>query len=142
MLVLVGYVIVIGSVLGGFAMAGGHLGSIYQPTEVVIIVGAALGAFIVGNPMKTVKATFAALPTCFKGSRYDKAMAMELMSLLYDLLNKVRKEGLMSIERDIENPDESALFQWVETTRTLASGKDRAKIADQSIGRLLELRAC
>ena len=111
MLVLVGYVIVIGSVLGGFAMAGGHLGSIYQPTEVVIIVGAALGAFIVGNPMKTVKATFAALPTCFKGSRYDKAMAMELMSLLYDLLNKVRKEGLMSIERDIENPDESALFQ-------------------------------
>ena len=110
MLVLVGYVIVIGSVLGGFAMAGGHLGSIYQPTEVVIIVGAALGAFIVGNPMKTVKATFAALPTCFKGSRYDKAMAMELMSLLYDILGKVRKEGLMSIERDVEAPKESAIF--------------------------------
>ncbi|MFO1282250.1 MAG: flagellar motor stator protein MotA [Burkholderiales bacterium] len=111
MLVLVGYVIVIGSVLGGFVLAGGHLGAIYQPTELLIIAGAAFGAFIVGNPVKTVKATLGALPSLLKGPRYTKAMNMELMSLLYDLLNKVRKEGLMSIERDIETPGESALFQ-------------------------------
>ena len=111
MLMLVGYVIVIGSVLGGFVLAGGHLGAIYQPTELLIIAGAAFGAFIVGNPVKTVKATLGALPSLLKGPRYTKAMNMELMSLLYDLLNKVRKEGLMSIERDIETPGESALFQ-------------------------------
>jgi chemotaxis protein MotA len=111
MLVLVGYVIVIGSVLGGFALSGGHLGAIYQPIELLIIGGAAFGAFIVGNSPKTVKATLAAIPSCLKGTRYGKALSMELMSLLYDLLNKVRKEGLMSIERDIEAPKESPLFQ-------------------------------
>ena len=64
MLVLVGYVIVVGAVFGGFALAGGHLAAMLQPVELLMIGGAAFGAFIVGNPGKTLKATFTALPRC------------------------------------------------------------------------------
>jgi chemotaxis protein MotA len=110
MLVIIGYVIVMASVFGGFALAGGHLGALLQPVEVLMIVGAAFGAFVCGNSVKSVKATLGALPALLKGSKYTKALYMELMSLLYEILNKVRKEGLMSIERDIDNPKESALF--------------------------------
>jgi chemotaxis protein MotA len=110
MLVLIGYVIVCASVFGGFALAGGHMGALLQPVELLMIGGGAFGAFVCGNSVKSVKATLGALPSCLKGSKYTKAMYMELMSLLYEILNKVRKEGLMSIERDIETPKESALF--------------------------------
>jgi len=110
MLVIIGYVIVLASVFGGFALAGGHLGALLQPVEVLMIVGAAFGAFVCGNSVKSVKATLGALPALLKGSKYTKSLYMELMSLLYEILNKVRKEGLMSIERDIENASESALF--------------------------------
>ena len=74
-------------------------------------VGAALGAFLVGNSAKTLKATFKFLPTLLKDSRYTKARYMELMALLYEVLTKARKEGLMSIEGDIEEPHSSALFK-------------------------------
>ena len=110
MLVLVGYVIVVASVFGGFALAGGHLGALLQPVELLMIGGGAFGAFVCGNSTKSVKATLGALPGLLKGSKYTKALYMELMALLYEILNKVRKEGLMSIERDIEAPKESALF--------------------------------
>jgi chemotaxis protein MotA len=110
MLVILGYVIVLASVFGGFALAGGHVAAMAQPVEFLMIGGAALGAFVVGSSGKSVKSTLAALPSCLKGSKYNKALYMELMSLLYEILGKVRTEGLMSIERDIENPGESALF--------------------------------
>jgi chemotaxis protein MotA len=110
MLLVVGYVIVFASVFGGFALAGGHLAAMLQPVELLIIAGAALGAFIVGNPMKVVKATFGALPSLMQSSRYPKRVYMDLMALLYELLGKIRKEGMMSIERDIEDPASSALF--------------------------------
>jgi len=110
MLVILGYVIVLAAVFGGFALAGGHLGALLQPVELLMIGGGALGAFLVGTSAKCVKSTLASLPACLKGSKYDKSLYMELMSLLYELLGKVRKEGLMAIERDIENPGESALF--------------------------------
>ncbi|MBI3903626.1 MAG: flagellar motor stator protein MotA [Nitrosomonadales bacterium] len=110
MLVIVGYVVVAISVLGGFILAGGHVGALLQPVEFLMIGGAAAGAFVVGNNGKTIKATFKALPTVFKGSKYTKDSYMELMALLYELLGKVRKEGLMSIEGDIENPDQSPVF--------------------------------
>jgi len=111
MLIILGYAIVLGAVFGGFALAGGHLGAMYQPLELLMIGGAALGAFLTGNGVKSIKATLQALPSTLKGSKYTKAIYMELMSLLYELLAKVRKEGLMSIERDIEEPDSSGLFQ-------------------------------
>src|SRR5687768_4189261 len=84
--------------------------AMYQPVELVMIGGAAIGAFIVGNPAKTLKATAKVLPTVFKGPKYTKALYMELMSLLYELLDKIRKEGLLAIEGDVDNPNESALF--------------------------------
>lgn len=110
MLVIIGYVVVVGAVFGGFALGGGHLGALFQPVELLMIGGAAAGAFFVGNSGKSVKATLKALPTVLKGSKYSKDMYMELMALLYELLGKVRKEGLMSIEADIEKPEESPIF--------------------------------
>ena len=110
MLVIVGYVVVLASVFGGFALGGGHLASLLQPVELLMIGGAAAGAFVVGNNAKSIKATLKALPSLFKGSKYNKALYMELMSLLYELLSKVRKEGLMSIEGDVEKPEESPIF--------------------------------
>jgi chemotaxis protein MotA len=108
--VIVGYVVVLAAVFGGFAMNGGHLAALWQPLELVMIAGAAAGAFFVGNNPKAVKATLAALPTLFKGSKYTREMYMELMSLMFDVLSKVRKEGLMSIEGDIEAPEQSPVF--------------------------------
>ena len=110
MLVIIGYIVVCASVFGGFALAGGHLAALFQPVELLMIGGAALGAFLVGNNNKAIKATLAALPSLFKGSRYTKELYMELMSLLFEVLSKVRKEGLMSIEGDIDKPEESPLF--------------------------------
>lgn len=110
MLVVIGYLVVLGSIFGGFALAGGHLAALFQPLELLMIGGGALGAFIVGNGGKVLKATFKALPTVLKGSKYTKALYMELMALLFEILTKVRKEGLMAIERDVENPHESPLF--------------------------------
>nr|WP_034334000.1 flagellar motor stator protein MotA [Herbaspirillum sp. B39] len=110
MLVIIGYIVVMGSVFGGFAMAGGHLGALFQPIELLMIGGAAGGAFLVGNNNKAIKATLKALPTVFKGSTYTKALYMELMALLFEILTKSRKEGLMSIEGDIEEPESSPIF--------------------------------
>jgi chemotaxis protein MotA len=110
MLVIVGYIVVAASVFGGFALAGGHLAALLQPVELLMIGGAALGAFFVGNTGKSIKATLKAFPQVFKGAKYSKDTYMELMALMYELLGKVRKEGLMSIEGDVENPHESPVF--------------------------------
>ena len=110
MFVIIGYVIVCASVFGGFAMGGGHLGALFQPLELLMIGGAAGGAFFVGNTMPAIKATMKAFPLCLKGTQYSKDSYMELMALLYELLGKVRKEGLMSIEGDVERPHESPIF--------------------------------
>ena len=110
MLVIVGYVVVTASIFGGFALAGGHLGALFQPVELLMIGGGAGGAFFVGNNMKSIKATLKDLPKVLKGSKYNKESYMELMALLYEFLGKVRKEGLMSIEADVERPEESPIF--------------------------------
>ena len=110
MLVIVGYHVVLASVFGGYALAGGHLGALFQPIELLMIGGAAAGAFVVGNGMKAIKATLKALPQTLKGSKYTKEMYMDLMALLYDILATVRKEGLMTIESDVEEPEKSPLF--------------------------------
>ena len=113
MFILAGYLVVIGCVLGGYAMAGGHFGVIMHaaPLEMFIIGGAALGAFLVGNSSKTIKATLKFAPSLLKGSKQTKARYMELMALLYDVLTRARKEGLMAIEADVEKPQDSAMFR-------------------------------
>jgi chemotaxis protein MotA len=110
MLVVLGYLVILGAVFGGFALAGGHLASVLQPVELLMIGGSALGAFFVANSGKVIKSTLKALPSVLKGSKYSKALYLELLSLLYDILAKVRKEGLMSIESDVDNPHQSPIF--------------------------------
>ncbi len=110
MLVIIGYIIVVGSVLGGFMAHGGSVKALWQPFELIIIAGGAIGAFVVGNNSKVLKATCQSLPKCLKGSKYTKARYLALMALLYDILSKVRKEGMMSIENDVETPDQSPIF--------------------------------
>jgi chemotaxis protein MotA len=110
MFVIIGYVVILGSVLGGYALAGGHIHALIQPTELLTIAGAALGAFFVANSPKVVKATLGAIPKVFKGSNFNRALYMDLLAMMYEILGKVRKEGLMSIEGDIETPDSSPIF--------------------------------
>ena len=117
MFVLVGWLIVLGCVFGVFIAHGGNIGVVLHalPFELITIGGATAGAFLANNQMKVVKATVKGLSACFKGSKYSKARYMDLMALMYDILQKARKEGLMAIENDVENPHESALFKKYPT---------------------------
>jgi chemotaxis protein MotA len=111
MIVFLGYIVVLGAVFGGFVIAGGSLGALMQPVELLMIGGAAVGAFLVGNDTKVIGATLKAIPTAFKGSRFTKKLYLELLGLLYEILSKTRKDGLMSIEEDIEDPKKSPIFK-------------------------------
>jgi chemotaxis protein MotA len=117
MFVIIGYILALGCVFGGFMIAGGNMGVILAalPIEMLIIGGGALGAFVVNNQPKVLKATLQAIPLALKSSKYTKARYMELLALLYDLLQKARKEGLMAIEQDVENPDQSPVFKKYPT---------------------------
>ncbi|MBN3264121.1 flagellar motor stator protein MotA [Pectobacterium brasiliense] len=110
MLVILGYIVIVASILGGYLMVGGALGALYQPSELLIIGGAALGAFIVGNNGKAIKATLRALPLLVKSSKYNKALYMDLMALLFRVMAKSRQQGMLSLEFDIDNPRESEIF--------------------------------
>jgi chemotaxis protein MotA len=109
-LIPLGFIIVTLSVFGGFTMAGGHLGPLYQPTEILMIVGAAMGSFVAANNGKAIKATLRTASSLKRTKKYDKEIYMQLMSLQYNLLSKMRREGVLGVEKDIENPTESALF--------------------------------
>lgn len=111
MLVILGYLVVLGSVFGGYALMGGHFGVLFQPLEVLIIGGAAVGAFIAGNDSKTIRATMKELPRLLRSShKHDKALFMELLALLYVLLSKGRKDGMMALEPDVDDPQNSPIF--------------------------------
>jgi chemotaxis protein MotA len=110
MFVLIGYGIVIFAIFGGFIMAGGHLAALLQPIELLMIFGGAAGAFLVGNDSKTIRATIKALPSVIQGSQYSKKLYMDLLAMMFEILTKIRKDGMMSIEKDVENPENSAIF--------------------------------
>ncbi|NBU59274.1 MAG: flagellar motor stator protein MotA [Betaproteobacteria bacterium] len=110
MFIAIGYIITLGSIFGGFVLAGGHLAALFQPLELLMIFGGAAGAFVAGNTGKNVKATLKAFPALFKGPAYSKAVYIDLLAMLFEVLAKVRKEGLMSIESDVEEPEKSAIF--------------------------------
>jgi len=117
MFVIIGYVVSLGCIFGVYIVHGGNMSVILKalPFETITILGAALGAFIANNQMKVIKASVSGVAGCFKGSKYTKARFLELLALLYDILQKVRKEGLMSIEKDVEDPHSSPLFQKYPT---------------------------
>src|SRR3990167_2197496 len=117
MFVIICFVISMVCIFGVFIGHGGNIGVVLAalPFELTTILGAALGAFLINNQMKVVKASAKGLASCFKGSRYTKARYMELMALQFDILQKARKEGLMAIEQDVETPEQSALFKKYPT---------------------------
>lgn len=110
MKIIVGYIVMIGMILGGYVFAHGQLAALVQPAELIIIGGGALGAFIIANPMNVIKAAAGAVPKLLKGSKYNKVLFMDLLALMYDLFTKSRKEGLMALEADIEEPHSSEIF--------------------------------
>ena len=110
MLIVVGFVIVLLAVFGGFVLQDGHLAALFQPYELLMIFGGALGAFVIANDRKAIGLTWHSVPMLFHGSRYTRELYMALMALMFDLLTKVRREGLMALENDIDAPYESAVF--------------------------------
>jgi chemotaxis protein MotA len=117
MFVIVGWLVILVCVFGVYIFHGGNIMVILHalPFEMITIGGATVGAFLANNQMKVVKATMKGLGQCFKGSKYSKDRYLELLALLYDILQKARKEGLMAIEKDVEEPHESAIFKKYAT---------------------------
>lgn len=107
---IVGILLVLGCVAGGYVLSHGNLLTLWQPYELLVIGGAAFGAFVISNPGKVVKATFGSIGMLLKGSKYKKGFYLDALALLYDLLSKARKEGMMSLEADVEDPEKSAIF--------------------------------
>jgi len=110
MLLIIGAVIVIASVLGGYVLHGGNLLVLWQPTEILIIGGAAVGSFIIANPLHTIKEVAKGVLSQLTGSPYNKSFYMDLLSLMYEIFDKSRKQGVMAIEEDIDNPESSQIF--------------------------------
>ena len=115
MFVIIGLLVVFGSILGGYTMHPGHIAVLIQVSEFIIIGGAALGAMVVGNPPALIKRIFGDLLGLLKPNPYNEKAYGELLQLLYDLFQKARKEGLIGLEAHIEEPEKSDLFSKYPT---------------------------
>jgi len=111
MFAIVGILVVFGAVIGGFLMEQGHIEVLLQPAELLIISGAALGTLLVANPLHIIKGIVNGILDVLKGSKFGKERYLNTLRMMYQFLNKVRKEGLLSVEQDVETPQESTLFQ-------------------------------
>lgn len=111
MFAILGILIVFGAVIGGFLMEKGHIEVLLQPAELLIIGGAGLGTLLVANPMHILKGIAGGLSSILGGSRFNKQRYLSTLKMMYQFLNKVRKEGLLSVEQDVDNPAESTLFK-------------------------------
>ena len=111
MFAIVGIVVVFCAVLGGFLMEKGHIEVLIQPAELLIIAGAAAGTLLAGNPTHILKSIVSGVAGVLRGSRLTEKRYLSTLKMMYQLLNKVRKEGLLSIEADIEKPETSAFFK-------------------------------
>ncbi len=107
---IIGAVVVLACVLGGFMIHGGHLLAIWQPSELLIIGGAAAGGFLIANPMGVVKKSLGSVSSLLKGAKYTKNHYLELFGLMFALFNIARREGVIGLEREIEDPEKSAVF--------------------------------
>ena len=108
--IILGIIIVLGCVCGGFVIHGGNVMLLMSPIEILIICGAAFGAMIIGNPLSVSIGVMKSAGALLTPSKFKKSFYLELLTLLYDILNKTRREGLMAIEGDIEEPDSSPIF--------------------------------
>lgn len=110
MFTIIGSVIVIACVIGGFLLEHGNLAVLFQPVELLIIGGAAVGGFIIASPMKVIKAVMGGIVKMLSGRGYTKADYLESLTMLGEVFYKIRKEGLVSVEGDVDNPKESVIF--------------------------------
>ncbi len=111
MFAIIGIVVVAASVLGGYVGAGGHLDVLWQPMEFVIILGAGIGSFLLGNPKKVISGAIGSLKLVFSGSRFTKDHYLELLGLLFSLFKLAKTKGDLALESHVETPDESTIFQ-------------------------------
>jgi chemotaxis protein MotA len=111
MFAIIGIVVVIGAVIGGFLMEKGHIMVLVQPAELLILGGAAIGTLLVANPIHILKGIGGGLMGVLKGSPFGKSRYLSTLKMMYQFLNKVRKEGLLSVENDVEKPKESSIFK-------------------------------
>jgi chemotaxis protein MotA len=114
MFVIVGFVVVFGAVIGGFLMEKGPLLVLMQPSELVIIGGAAIGTLLVSNPVRVIKKIGTNLIRVMGGSKFSKQQYIDSLRMMFTLFNKTRKEGFAAIEQDIEEPEKSQLFSTYE----------------------------
>ncbi|HKY93215.1 MAG TPA: flagellar motor stator protein MotA [Nevskiaceae bacterium] len=110
MLPIVGSLVVIVSVLGGFVLSHGKILALWQPFELIIIGGAALGGFLTSNPPKVVKAVGRSLIDVLKGPKYKKQDYLDILTLMYELMNVARKSGPLALESHVEEPEKSDIF--------------------------------
>ncbi|SDV46961.1 flagellar motor stator protein MotA [Chitinasiproducens palmae] len=128
MQLILGFLVLLGCIFGGFALHGGSLGVIWQPTEIMIIVGGGLGALVVGNPWHVLKDTLLQLKWVIARRQRDMDFQRELLLLLYELLRTVADGGLRALDQHVEEPHNSALFQ--KYPKILAEPRLVAFIAD------------
>jgi chemotaxis protein MotA len=124
MFAIIGIVVVFGAVVGGYLMEHGNLKVLIQPAELLIIAGAGAGTVLVANPLHILKQIVGGVVGVFAGSKYTKQRYLELIKTMYDLLNKARKEGLMSLEADVEEPEKSPIL-----SKNAALAKDHHAMA-------------
>jgi chemotaxis protein MotA len=110
MFVIIGFIVVIGAILGGYLMEHGHIAVLLQPAELIIIGGAAIGTIIAANPLHILNQIVGGILAALKGSRFNKQLYLDLLKLLSELYTRARREGLVAMESDIEEPDKSAVF--------------------------------
>ncbi len=111
MVVIIGCLVVVACTFGGYVAMGGKLGVLWQPFEVVIIVGAAIGAFIVANTGPVLKGSMGAIKASLKGPAYKKDSYVELLGVLYQVFKLAKTKGNLALEQHVENPEQSAIFQ-------------------------------
>jgi chemotaxis protein MotA len=110
MFTIVGIVVVFGAVVGGYLMEHGKMAVLFQPAELVIIFGAAIGTVLVANPVHVLKGVGKGVASSFKGSRFTTAFYLSTLKMMYELFNRARREGLPLLEKDLENPAQSKTF--------------------------------
>src|SRR5271156_2397296 len=110
MFAIIGIVVVFGCVVAGYLMEHGNLKVLIQPAELLTIGGAAIGTVLIANPLHILKQIAGGIGGVFGGSKYTKQAYIDSLKVMYELLNKARKDGLMSLEGDVEEPEKSPIF--------------------------------
>jgi chemotaxis protein MotA len=110
MFAIIGILVVFGAVIGGYLMEHGHLEVLFQPAELVIIGGAAIGSVLIANPLHILKKVAGGMAGVFGGSKFNKQRYLDSLKMMYELFNRARREGLVALEKDIEDPSASPIL--------------------------------